>query len=66
MTRTVYVARRPCGCLQGFAVTGTPSLDKEASKYVARWVRDGFPLDRLVLNDNEEISAALCKEHASQ
>lgn len=65
MTRTVYVARRPCGCLQGFAVTGSPSLNKDASKYVALWIRDGFSVDRLVLNDSEEISAALCKEHAS-
>lgn len=65
MTRTVYVARRPCGCLQGFAVTGTPSQDKDASKYVARWIRDGFPVDRLELTDDAQIAANRCEEHTS-
>lgn len=64
--RTAYVARRPCGCFQGFALVETKQQMKDAAKFVAMWIRDGNNVDRLQLKSDEFIDTSKCTEHTKK
>lgn len=40
----MYVAYRPCGCVQGFTIVDKADQRKDAAKYVSMWVKDGWEI----------------------
>lgn len=62
----VYVAHRPCGCVQGFAASEISEKEsrKSASKSVAMWVRDGWRITSHVNPDPKDMPDEWdCEEH---
>ena len=48
MSEFVYIARRPCGCVTGFAVDD-PTFAKETAKDVAKFIESGCSVERVTL-----------------
>lgn len=64
--RIVYVAHRPCGCIQGFASSELEEKDsrRSAAKAVSTWVRDGWRITSHVNPKPFELPEEWnCKEH---
>lgn len=59
----IYVAYRPCGCVQGCAVVGKGDCKKSAAKYVSMWVKDGLEIQ--TKSDDEDL-VWNCEQHKGE
>ena len=51
--RMAYCGRKPCGCLVAACLDGAAYADGNA-KEIARWVRDGWTVERMTVDEARE------------
>lgn len=59
----MYVAYRPCGCVQGFTIVDKAEQKKDAAKYVSMWVKDGWEIQT---KDSDEELVWNCEQHKGE